>query len=170
MPVDGLPYVGPLWPLSDRTLVVTGLRKWGLAMGVTASAILVDRVRGRENELADVFDTGRLHATKAAPQLVKHTGHSGRHFLFDRLLRRWGSASPAAGEGEVIRSGLGQSAVCRDADGQLHVLSARCTHLGCIVEWNPAELTWDCPCHGSRFSAAGEVLTGPATEPLAAKS
>jgi Rieske Fe-S protein len=66
----------------------------------------------------------------------------------------------------VIGSGLGQRAVYRDDSGTLHSRSARCTHLGCIVRFNRAERTWDCPCHGSRFDPTGEVIEGPATSPL----
>ena len=66
----------------------------------------------------------------------------------------------------MVGAGLGQRAVYRDDEGNLHALSARCTHLGCIVNWNSAERTWDCPCHGSRFAARGEVIMGPAVNPL----
>jgi Rieske Fe-S protein len=70
------------------------------------------------------------------------------------------------GEGKVVGSGLAQRAVHRDEEGNLHSLSARCTHVGCIVDWNSAERTWDCPCHGSRFDIEGEVIQGPAVRPL----
>ena len=73
----------------------------------------------------------------------------------------------AAGEGAVVRDGLRKIAIYRDAQGGLHALSAKCTHLGCAVHWNSAEKSWDCPCHGSRFSTSGEALHGPAVTPLA---
>ena len=70
------------------------------------------------------------------------------------------------GEGAVMRSGLSKVAVYRDDDGTLHSLSAVCTHLGCVVAWNAAEKTWDCPCHGSRFNRLGGVINGPANKDL----
>jgi nucleotide-binding universal stress UspA family protein len=70
------------------------------------------------------------------------------------------------GEGGIVTSGDHKVAVYRDRKGVAHTLSAKCTHMGCTVKWNPAETTWDCPCHGSRFSATGEVVNGPAAKPL----
>jgi Rieske Fe-S protein len=139
------------------------MKKWGLAMGTAAGAILADRVLGRENEWIELFDPWRLPPPSAAATLVKHNAEAGVHFFGDRAKRGGGAAELGPGEGKVVGDGLRQKAVHRDADGVLHAVSARCTHLGCIVEWNGAEATWDCPCHGSRFSALGEVLTGPAT-------
>jgi Rieske Fe-S protein len=73
-----------------------------------------------------------------------------------------------AGEGAIVREGVRMLAVYRDEQGGLHALSAKCTHLGCVVHWNSAELSWDCPCHGSRFDTTGEVLHGPAAAALEA--
>ena len=72
------------------------------------------------------------------------------------------------GNGAVIRQGITKLAVYRDEASQLHVRSAVCTHLGCVVAWNPAEKSWDCPCHASRFDVDGQVLHGPAAAPLPA--
>jgi Rieske Fe-S protein len=70
------------------------------------------------------------------------------------------------GEARVVRDGVGKTGVYRDADGRLHAVSLRCTHLGCLLRFNSAETSWDCPCHGSRFDVDGEVLEGPAVNPL----
>lgn len=169
MPDDGLPYIGSLAPGSDRTLVVTGLRKWGLALSVGAARILADRVAGRENPVASLFDPWRLPGLGSVPKLLKHNSKSGLHFFADRLPKSGEALDLKPGEGAVLGSGLGKKAVHRDQGGSLHAVSARCTHLGCIVEWNGPEATWDCPCHGSRFAASGEVLEGPATAPLRAE-
>jgi glycine/D-amino acid oxidase-like deaminating enzyme/nitrite reductase/ring-hydroxylating ferredoxin subunit len=162
-PEDGLPYVGRLLPFSDRVLTATGMHKWGLAMGTAAASILADQALGRDNQWAKSFDPWRLPPLRAAPSYVKHNADSGLHFFADRARRGGKAAELGPGEGAVIGDRLRQKAVHRDDDGVLHAVSARCTHLGCIVDWNAAERTWDCPCHGSRFDALGEVLNGPAT-------
>ena len=165
---DGLPFVGPLSPLDGRILTATGFNKWGLAGGVGAAPILRDLVLGRENALAERFDPARLNLRAALPAMVKEGADFSLRFAVDRLKRN-PSADPAPGEGLIAGAGVEQHAVYRDDAGELHRLSARCTHLGCIVDWNPVERTWDCPCHGSRFEATGEVLQGPAVSPLARK-
>jgi glycine/D-amino acid oxidase-like deaminating enzyme/nitrite reductase/ring-hydroxylating ferredoxin subunit len=164
---DGLPFVGRLVPFSDRVLVVTGLRKWGLAMGTTAAALVAETVLGREHPLATFFRPERLHPTAAAPALASHNARSGLRFVADRVARRGSTDGISRGEGRVVAAGLGQAAVYRDDSGVVHTMSARCTHLGCIVSWNRADRSWDCPCHGSRFGPLGDVIRGPATSPLA---
>jgi glycine/D-amino acid oxidase-like deaminating enzyme/nitrite reductase/ring-hydroxylating ferredoxin subunit len=170
MPEDGMPYIGRLWPFSDRIWVATGMRKWGLAMGTAAARILADELTGEANEWARTFDPLRLPPLRSAPGLVRHNADSGLHFFADRARRGRRAADLMPGEGTVVRRGLAQHAVHRDRDGVLHAVSARCTHLGCIVGWNAPEQTWDCPCHGSRFGAGGEVISGPATRALEAVS
>ncbi|MGH2950975.1 MAG: FAD-dependent oxidoreductase [Solirubrobacterales bacterium] len=165
VPEDQLPYVGAASPFSDRALTVTGLRKWGLAMGTAAAEMLADAIAGRDSAWPTAFDARRLPRPGAAVPLIKHNASSGLHFAGDRL-RRQSRTGLEPGEGRVVGSGIGQRAVYRDEDGELHELSARCPHLGCIVAWNAAERTWDCPCHGSRFDPSGAVRNGPATSPL----
>jgi glycine/D-amino acid oxidase-like deaminating enzyme/nitrite reductase/ring-hydroxylating ferredoxin subunit len=166
MPADGLPFVGRLWPLSERVLTATGLRKWGLAMGTAAASMLTDQVLGRENPWARTFSPTRIHPRAGAADFLKENANSGFHFVADRITRRGSAEGLQPGEGAVVGSGLGQRAVYRDEAGEQHELSARCTHLGCIVRFNRAERTWDCPCHGSRFALDGNVIEGPAVHPL----
>lgn len=166
MPNDGLPFVGRLWPFSDRILTATGMRKWGLAMGTSAAGILADAVRGTENPWARTFSPVRLHPLAGGSDFIKENANAGLRFVADRLTGRFSVSELAPGEGAVVGSGLGKRAVYRDESGELHSLSARCTHLGCMVRFNPAERTWDCPCHGSRFDLDGAVIEGPAVRGL----
>ena len=170
IPVDGIPYVGALWPFSDRLLTATGFKEQTesgieLAAGTAAAMMLADRVAGRQNPWARTFDAQRVNALASAPEFVKENADVGLRFVGDRLKRR-SVRSLDRGQGGVVRHGAGQAAVYKDDEGRLHALSARCTHLGCIVNWNGADKTWDCPCHGSRFGTDGTVIEGPATRPL----
>ena len=166
MPVDGVPYVGRHDPLSSRLWVATGFRKWGLAMGTAAAELLAAQIAGREHAWTALFDPQRVRPRASAPSFAKENANVALRFFGDRVVKRGDVDEIGFGEGRIVGAGLGQRAVYRDDEGGLHALSARCTHLGCIVNWNPAERTWDCPCHGSRFAATGEVIEGPAVRPL----
>jgi Rieske Fe-S protein len=98
---------------------------------------------------------------------IKENATVAKHFFGDRLHRGQKAALDLApGEGQLLRLGGRKTATYRDDTGQLHALSPLCTHLGCHVNWNQAERSWDCPCHGSRFSGDGTVIQGPATRDL----
>jgi glycine/D-amino acid oxidase-like deaminating enzyme/nitrite reductase/ring-hydroxylating ferredoxin subunit len=162
---DRLPFVGSVTPRGDRVMTVTGLNKWGLALGAASAEMLVARVSTGERSWPEEFDSRRLPRPRGLPALAKHGAETAIHLAGDRL-KRANEDELEPGEGAVVGDGLSQVAAYRDDAGDLHRVSARCTHLGCIVAFNSATKTWDCPCHGSRFDTDGEVLEGPATEPL----
>jgi glycine/D-amino acid oxidase-like deaminating enzyme/nitrite reductase/ring-hydroxylating ferredoxin subunit len=169
VPVDKLPYIGRLPRGDDRILVATGFAKWGMTKGTLAAAMLTDAVLGRRNEYADLYDASRLAVRRSAAAFAKENGLVGVAFFRDRVRPRPGRDEIERlrpGEGTVARLGRHQLAVYRNDAGELTALSARCTHLGCIVGWNPADRAWECPCHGSRFAADGTVVQGPATADL----
>jgi glycine/D-amino acid oxidase-like deaminating enzyme/nitrite reductase/ring-hydroxylating ferredoxin subunit len=167
MPVDHLPYIGRLWPFSERLLTATGFQKWGLAQSAAAAQILRDAIVGRENPWAATYSPFRPRRLSGTPGFLKENADVGVRFVADRVRRRESAEPPPGpGEGRVVSAGGRQVALSRDDEGNLHAVSARCTHLGCIVDWNPAERSWDCPCHGSRFGPDGTVLEGPASRPL----
>ncbi len=165
---DRLPFVGPVQPRSDRILTATGMNKWGLALGAACAAMLAEAAGGAKRPWPDEFDSRRLPHPRGWPELAKHGAETAAHLLGDRL-KRASAEELGPGEGAIVGSGLRQRAAYRDRGGEVHELSARCTHLGCIVAWNGATGTWDCPCHGSRFGIDGSVLEGPATDPLERK-
>ena len=165
---DGAPLVGKLTPRSRHTWVATGFRKWGLAMGAAAAQLITDAIAGRENRWQGFFDSTRLTPAASATTFVTQNTATGLHFVADRVTRRGADTAEnlAPGEGRIASRHGRQVALSRGDDGTVHAVSARCTHLGCIVAWNDAEQTWDCPCHASRFAPDGSVLQGPAVHPL----
>ncbi|HEV7773729.1 MAG TPA: FAD-dependent oxidoreductase [Conexibacter sp.] len=167
MPVDRLPYAGRYTARSRHLFVNGGHQKWGMTNGVAGARIVADLIAGRENAAAATFDPHR-HSLRAVPERAKAQAWVGAHMLGDRLAPAQASSAddvPAA-EARVVRDGFGKVGVYRDEHERLHAVSLRCTHLGCLVHWNAAERSWDCPCHGSRFDIDGQVLAGPATAPL----
>jgi glycine/D-amino acid oxidase-like deaminating enzyme/nitrite reductase/ring-hydroxylating ferredoxin subunit len=164
-PYDLLPVIGSYTPVSSRLYVASGYMKWGLSSGTFAAMILADLIAGRGNPWADAFSPNRL-SLRSVPELAQLNAKTGMHFFGDRLAPARASSDVAPGEARVVRSGLGKTGVYRDEEGELHAVSLRCTHLGCLLRFNAAERSWDCPCHGSRFDVDGAVLEGPAVERL----
>ena len=164
---DHLPLIGRYTPFSSRVFLASGFMKWGLSSGTFAAMILRDLLAGRHNPWAGRFSPNRL-SLRSAPTLTRMNAKVGAAFLLDRLApAQAGSADDVPpGEARVVRRGLGKAGAYRDDQGRLHVVSLRCTHLGCLLRFNEAERSWDCPCHGSRFDVDGAVLEGPAVEPL----
>jgi glycine/D-amino acid oxidase-like deaminating enzyme/nitrite reductase/ring-hydroxylating ferredoxin subunit len=169
MSADQVPYIGRLRRGSQRLYVATGFNKWGMTSGTIAGTVIRDQVLGRENPWLELFDPNRVTPLASAASFVKENVDVARRFFVDRITQRSAVSLDELepGEGQVTSAGAKQIAVSRDSQGTLHAVSARCTHLGCIVHWNPAEMTWDCPCHGSRFRADGKVIEGPAVDDLA---
>ena len=166
---DILPYVGRIGSGSEHVYVATAFRAWGMTNGTAAAMLLSDLIVGKENEWASLYDSTRT-TSFSEKRLYKVGAGEAAHFVKDRL-KGVGQGPPdvARDEGKVVGKPGDQRAVYRDPQGEIHAVSARCTHLGCIVSWNAAEKSWDCPCHGSRFSVDGEVLHGPAVKYLERK-
>jgi glycine/D-amino acid oxidase-like deaminating enzyme/nitrite reductase/ring-hydroxylating ferredoxin subunit len=168
-PVDGLAYIGRNPLDNDNVFIVTGDSGNGMTHGSLAGLILSDLIEERENPWAQLYAPNR--------KTLRATGtYIGENANFvNHLVKDWASRGEvsrreeiAQGTGAIVRDGVAPVAVFRDAMGELHEVSAVCTHLGCVVQWNSAEASWDCPCHGSRFAPDGAVLNGPAAHPLKA--
>jgi Rieske Fe-S protein len=139
-----------------------------MSNGVAAGRLLAALIEGREPPEAKVYDPRRLHPLVEAPALVKANLAVAGHFVGDRLRSSHVDSVDeiAPGTGAVVRLAGERCAVYREPGGALTAVSATCTHLGCLVHFNDAERSWDCPCHGSRFAPDGSVLNGPAVHPL----
>jgi glycine/D-amino acid oxidase-like deaminating enzyme/nitrite reductase/ring-hydroxylating ferredoxin subunit len=163
---DLLPYIGRT--NGSDVLIATGFAADGLTYGALAAQILAETLLGRRHPMADLLAADRVTPLKSARQTVQENlvvaGALVKDYTVGRARREL--ASLQAGEGDVVAHGGEQVAAYRAPDGTLSLCSAKCTHMGCIVHWNPAERSWDCPCHGSRFATDGAVLEGPALVPL----
>jgi glycine/D-amino acid oxidase-like deaminating enzyme/nitrite reductase/ring-hydroxylating ferredoxin subunit len=167
--VDGLPYIGRN-ALSSRIYVASGYAGQGITSGTLAGMILTDEVMGQPNPYAALYDATRIKPLAAAREFVRENVDFPARLVTDRLRRHdHAAANVPPGEGAVLTLNGERVAVYRSPGGELHALSPVCTHLGCLVGWNAAEKSWDCPCHGSRFDPAGQVLNGPAVTPLEAR-
>lgn len=167
---DGLPYVGKS-SFSDHVWVATGYRGNGITLGTCAGQLLALRILGRKDEFEGVFDATRVTPIASAAAYARENLTTARHLVGDRLHKaQRDPGTLAAGEGGVFLEDGERRAIFRDESGALHRLCATCPHLGCVVAWNSAESSWDCPCHGSRFGVEGEVLNGPARTGLEPRS
>lgn len=166
-PVDSLAFIGRNPLDKDNVYTVTGDSGNGMTHGTIAGILITDLISGRENRWQSLYDPGRV-TLRATGEFAKEAVNMAAQYV------DWVTGGDVASDeqiakdsGAVIRRGASKIAVYRDQTGALYERSAVCPHLGCIVQWNPAEKTWDCPCHGSRFDKFGDVINGPANSPLA---
>jgi Rieske Fe-S protein len=166
--LDKVPYIGQISKGSPKVLVATGFNKWGMAMGAFSGKLLTDLIMKEPTEYADFFSPtrGKFKATDIKQFVIKNAT-VGKDFVVSRATSA--TLTPEAlkpDEGGLVTVDGKKAGGYRDEAGQIHLVKTTCTHMGCGLCWNSAERSWDCPCHGSRFSYMGEVLDGPAVHPL----
>jgi glycine/D-amino acid oxidase-like deaminating enzyme/nitrite reductase/ring-hydroxylating ferredoxin subunit len=168
VPADGLPYIGKLPGFDDDVYVATGFSGNGITLGSISGRILSSLILGEENEYAKLFNPSRVKPVAGFAEFVKENADVAYRFVADRLsaqdIKSLDQIPP--GEGAVVEYNNEKLAIYKDPEGQIHALNPVCTHAKCIVNWNTSEKSWDCPCHGARYSIDGEVLTGPANRAL----
>ena len=166
MTPDGLPYIGPN---EDDQFIATGYNGNGFTFGAIAAIMARDWITGAKNPWRDLFAPERKKIRGSLLEYLRENKGYPYYMLRDRLRTAEGKSVRAVkrDEGKILRLNGKRVAVYRGHDGRVKKMSAVCTHMGCIVHWNQAEKTWDCPCHGSRFDSGGNVLAGPAETPLA---
>jgi glycine/D-amino acid oxidase-like deaminating enzyme/nitrite reductase/ring-hydroxylating ferredoxin subunit len=162
---DGLPYIGET---TKGQFTITGFGGNGITFGTLGAMMARDAVSGQRNPWAELFDAGRTRIAQGLWNYIKENKDYPYYMIRDRFAGAEGKSLRAvpAGEGRVIDLRGNRVAAYRSPEGRLSLMSPVCPHLGCHVGWNPAQATWDCPCHGSRFAATGDVLRGPAEEGL----
>jgi glycine/D-amino acid oxidase-like deaminating enzyme len=166
-PVDCLAFIGRNPLDEENVFIATGDSGQGMTHGTIAGMLLTDLIMRRANPWAELYDPSRIQAQAIGRFASENLNAAAQYGAWvtggdvedvDQIQRE---------SGAVVRRGLRKIAVYRDETGNLHERSAVCPHLGCVVNWNTAEATWDCPCHGSRFDRYGKVIMGPAQQDLA---
>lgn len=165
--LDKVPYVGLATKSHPHLFVATGYRKWGMTNGTAAALLLADLVLGNENRYAELFDPSRFEADPMLKHFVADNANVAKELVTGKLERAGTKPEELErGEGGAVTVAGKQAGAYRDPEGVMHVVDTTCTHMGCETKWNDGDRTWDCPCHGSRFTYTGEVLEGPAKKPL----
>lgn len=167
MTIDGVPLVGNLTSLSPDIYVATGFGKWGMSNGIASAKILTDLITAGDNPWAQVYRPSRF--ITSASSLKTFAGINmqvARKFITGKLEKGSQDVEIKPGEARVIEVNGQRMGAYRDDEGTLHMVDTTCTHLGCELKWNDAEKSWDCPCHGSRFTYEGKIIEGPAINKL----
>lgn len=161
---DNVPYIGLASRSAKHTYLATGYFADGLVYGTLAGILIGDLILEEKNPLINTYQSNRFDPLNSAKFVLKENTNVFIQYLKDFPLYPVKNYEDIkSGEGKVVEINSEKCGVSRDKNNQLHIVSAVCTHMKCIVAWNNAEQTWDCPCHGSRFAPDGKVIEGPAT-------
>jgi glycine/D-amino acid oxidase-like deaminating enzyme/nitrite reductase/ring-hydroxylating ferredoxin subunit len=167
MTLDDIPYIGQYSASTPYLYVATGFKKWGMTSSMVSAMLLSDIITGNKNPYEEVFSPQRFQVNASIKNFLNEGKHAaaglfrGNFKIPDTKLEQIQN-----GHGGIIDYEDNKIGVYKDENGNFYMVSTKCTHLGCQLEWNPDELTWDCPCHGSRFSYTGKLISNPAMESL----
>lgn len=164
--LDDVPYIGRISKGTPNIYIATGFKKWGITHGTASGIILKDLIVKGENPWADVFDPSRFEADPMIKSFVTTNLDVAKHLIGDKFKSAPDNIDIEPGEGKVVEIDGEKMGAYKDDTGKLHLVDITCTHMGCTLNWNAAELTWDCPCHASRFTYDGTIIDGPALKPL----
>ena len=166
--LDKLPYVGNVTHHQIHVYTATGFRKWGITNSTNAALMAADMILNKSNSYQSLFAPSRsAQADPAIKNMISYNTDVAKHLIKGKFSNEEQSLHDLQpSEARIIRRNGKRIGVFKDEHNQLYAVDTTCTHLGCEVAWNQAELSWDCPCHGSRFNYKGEVINGPAVKAL----
>lgn len=167
MPSDDIPFIGQYSRETPNLYVATGFKKWGMTTAMVSAMIITDMIKGRKNEYAEIFSPRRFDISDSMENMIKDGIESVKGLTAELFHIPDAELKDIKnGHGGIIEYKGEKVGVYRDIEGKSHIVSTRCPHLGCEVKWNPDELSWDCPCHGSRFDYKGNWIESPAQRGL----
>lgn len=168
---DGIPYIGRYkqaegW-LSSRVFIATGFNKWGMTSSMAAATLISDAALGKPNDAEALFSPSRFNPGMKAKSFIAEAADMLANYIGGYMeLAAETTRSLPPGEGRILEIGGRKVGAYKDTDGTVYTVNPICTHMGCVLEWNRDECSWDCPCHGSRYDYTGHLLSGPAIKPL----
>ncbi len=170
MTLDGVPYIGQYSNTTPNLYVATGFNKWGMTSSMVSAMIISDMISEKQNVFSEIFSSQRFNVSASAKNLIKDgtkavSGLMTQAFLIpkEKLVELPNS------HGGIVEYNGQKVGVYKDEEGKTFMVSTKCPHLGCQLEWNPDELSWDCPCHGSRFDYKGNIIDNPSIHGLETK-
>ncbi|ODM26222.1 (2Fe-2S)-binding protein [Clostridium sp. Bc-iso-3] len=170
MTLDGLPYVGHFTSNTPNMYIATGYGKWGMTNSMASAMILRDLIVDGKSSWQEVYNPSRKTIAASTKNFVVENLNVAEKLIEGKISPLPDNISIKPGEGKIIQVDGKRAGAYRDHQGTLHVVDTTCTHMGCELYWNSAEKSWDCPCHGSRFTYEGDVIEGPAVRPLSIHS
>ena len=167
MTLDGIPYIGQYSSQTPDWYVATGFGKWGMTSSMVSAMLISDLIMKRENPFMEVFSPQRFHLSASAKNVVTDGYKAAKGILYENLkIPKENMEELPLSHGGIVEYEGKKAGVYKNAEGEVFIVDTRCPHLGCQLEWNPDELSWDCPCHGSRFDYKGNLIDNPAQENL----
>jgi glycine/D-amino acid oxidase-like deaminating enzyme/nitrite reductase/ring-hydroxylating ferredoxin subunit len=166
MTLDDVPYIGHFTADTPNLYVATGFGKWGMTNSTVSAMLLSDLIVRGKSPYQDVYNPSRKTITASAKEFVKENINVAKELIKGKFSPLPDDFEIKTGEGKVINGNGERIGAFRDENGALHLVNTTCTHMGCELQWNSAERSWDCPCHGSRFTYEGDIIEGPAVMPL----
>jgi Rieske Fe-S protein len=163
---DEVPYTGRLTSNTKNIYVATGFRKWGMTNSTVSAMIIKDMIVNGESPWEELYSPSRLTPGASAKNFVVENANVAKELVASKLSPVPDNFVIAPGRAQIMEINGQKTGVYRDEKGETHLVDTTCTHMRCELKWNSAEKTWDCPCHGSRFTINGAVIDGPAITPL----
>jgi glycine/D-amino acid oxidase-like deaminating enzyme/nitrite reductase/ring-hydroxylating ferredoxin subunit len=170
MTLDGIPYIGSYASDSPGLYIATGFQKWGMTSSMVSAMVIKDLILKGESPWQDVFDPSRKITAESVKTFVVENLDVAKQFIAGKIKPLPEDYDIKPGEADIVESNGDRTGLYRDDQGELHMVNTTCTHMGCELNWNSAEKSWDCPCHGSRFTFSGDIIEGPAVKPLTKES
>lgn len=164
---DGLPYIGRYSKELDNVYVATGFNKWGMTTSMVSAIIISNMINGVEDEFHSIFSPERFDFTASIKNIMKDGKETVYNFISERVHIPLEKLEDIRnGEGKIVIHNGDKIGVYKDNLGKIYKVNTKCPHLGCELNWNADDLSWDCPCHGSRFDYKGKLIDSPSIKNL----